>query len=111
MDDVVLALQRWQAGQQRALCLAQEDQQRIEPVLIDLVAELRRRIGGRFQLLELVKLYDQGTDWCLAHVVEKIPEYPSLWDPALTADPAFALYAKEASDFAGGRYGPIKHAD
>jgi len=54
-----------------------------------LVEELRRRLGSTFTLEELADLYaaspDLGTD------------------PTWLVDAAFWRYAREASDFAGGR--------
>ncbi len=101
---IMVTLQRWRLGEESVIRLALEDQQRIELVLTGLVDELRRKVGGRFLLRELVEFYERGTDWCLAYVAQKLHEHPALWDARLTADPAFARYSREAADFAGGRY-------
>ena len=55
-----------------------------------LVEELRRRLGSRFTLEELADLYAAS------------PDLGS--DPAWLVDAAFWRYAREATDFAGGRH-------
>ena len=52
--------------------------------------ELRRRLGSTFTLEELADFYASS------------PDFSS--DPAWLVDAAFARYAREAADFAGGRH-------
>jgi hypothetical protein len=54
------------------------------------VEELRKRLGSRFTLEELADLYASSPDFGA--------------DPAWLVDAAFGRYAREASDFAGGRH-------
>lgn len=68
-----------------------------------LVAELRRRLGGRFSSDELAELYERGTAWCLQLAMDAAPEDPWAWDSGVVVDAAFARYLREASDYAGGR--------
>jgi len=68
-----------------------------------LVAELRRRLGGRFSTDELVDLYETGTAWCLQTAMRVAPDDPAAWEAGLVIDAAFARYVREAADFAGGR--------
>ncbi|MCA1700022.1 MAG: hypothetical protein LC790_14420 [Actinobacteria bacterium] len=75
----------------------------LERVVDRIVAELRRRLGGRFTTDELVELYGRGTDWTLQVAVDAAPEQPDAWDAAVVADAAFARYLREAADYAGGR--------
>jgi len=75
----------------------------MERVTEALVAELRRRLGGRFSSDELVELYDRGTSWCQQVAMNVAPQEPSAWDAAVVADAAFARYLREAADYAGGR--------
>ena len=75
----------------------------LERVTDALVAELRRRLGGRFSSGELVELYGRGTEWCLQVAMKVAPEEPWAWEAGLVVDAAFARYLKEASDYAGGR--------
>lgn len=73
-----------------------------------LVAELRRRLGGRFSAQELADLYDRGTSWCLQLAMEAAPADPWAWDSSIVVDAAFALYLREAADYAGGRLVPAE---
>ena len=75
----------------------------MERVTDALVAELRRRLGGRFSSDELVELYDRGTSWCQQVAMNVAPQEPAAWDAAVVADAAFSRYLREASDYAGGR--------
>ena len=50
---------------------------------------MRKRLGSRFTLDELAALYASGPDLGA--------------DPSWLVDAAFGRYAREASDFAGGR--------
>lgn len=74
-----------------------------ERVVEAIVAELRRRLGGRFTTAELVELYGRGTSWCLQKAVDVAPKDPWAWDASIAADAAFARYLREAADYAGGR--------
>ena len=68
-----------------------------------LVAELRRRLGGRFSAEELAQLYERGTSWCLQLAMSTAPEDPWAWDSGIVVDAAFGRYLREAADYAGGR--------
>jgi hypothetical protein len=50
---------------------------------------LRKRLGSRFSIEELAELYGSS------------PDFSS--DPVWLVDAAFARYAREAADYAGGR--------
>ena len=80
--------------------------QATEPARTDLeqaadvvIEELRKRLGSRFLLEELADLYNQGTDWATALA----GRHAAGTDAAAVVDAAFARYAREASNFAGGR--------
>lgn len=55
-----------------------------------MVEELRKRLGSTFTLEELADLYASSPDFGA--------------DPAWLVDAAFWRYAREATDFAGGRH-------
>ncbi len=94
---------QWQQGERR-LGRAPADRARVlERVTDGLVAELRRRLGGRFTAEELADLYDGGTAWCLQAAMRIAPEQPWAWDAGIVVDAAFARYLREATDYAGGR--------
>lgn len=67
------------------------------------VAELRRRLGGRFTAAELAELYPGDLDWIYELAVRAAPGVPEAWDVPLVGGAAFLRYLREASDYAGGR--------
>jgi hypothetical protein len=97
------AIYQWQQGERRLGAAPLERRALLERVIETLVAELRRRLGGRFSADELVELYDRGTDWCLQVAMKVAPADPWAWEAGIVADAAFARYLREASDYAGGR--------
>ncbi len=102
------AIYQWQRGERR---LAQASPERVavlERVTSSLVAELRRRLGGRFSADELVQLYDRGTSWCLQAAMSVAPDDPWAWDAGVVVDAAFGRYLREAADFAGGKRIPAE---
>jgi hypothetical protein len=93
------ALFQWREGEQRLRDADSREQHRLERVIDVLVDELRRRLGSSFLIGELVALYAEGTDWA----VELAQRYTLGTDVSYVVDAAFGRYAREASDFAGGR--------
>jgi len=89
-----LALDQWRMGQSRTVG---------DPDMTDaaeaVLHELRKRLGGQFEIAELVDLYGADTDWA----EEIVQRHSSSTDAALAIDAAFARYARQAADFAGGR--------
>jgi hypothetical protein len=75
----------------------------MERVTEALVAELRRKLGGRFSSEELVTLYNGGTSWCLQVAMKVAPDDPRAWEAGVVVDAAFGRYLREATDYAGGR--------
>ena len=93
---------QWQTGE-RLLEEAPPHLRRVlDRVVVRIVAELRRRLGGRFTTAELVDLYERGTTWCLNIATSVAPDEPAAWDSRVV-DAAFARYLREAEDYAGGR--------
>jgi len=97
------ALYQWQQGERRLRAAPAERRVQLEHVTETLVAELRRRLGGRFSAEELVELYGHGTAWCLQVAMNVAPDDPWAWDSATVVDAAFGRYLREAADYAGGR--------
>jgi len=97
------AIYQWQQGERRLARAPLEQGPLLERVIEALVAELRRRLGGRFAAQELVLLYEAGTGWCLQVAMKLAPEDPWAWEAGIVADAAFARYLREAADYAGGR--------
>jgi hypothetical protein len=92
------ALFQWQDGERRLRGSEPEDQVQLERAADDVVEAIRRRLGSSFELSELVELYAAGTDWA-----EDVAQRRARMDAVLVVDAAFARYARESSDYAGGR--------
>jgi hypothetical protein len=102
------AIYQWQRGERRLAAAPVERGPMLERVTAALVAELRRRLGGRFDSQELVELYGGDTAWCLQVAMAIAPEDPWAWDSGLVVDAAFARYLRGAVDYAGGRRVPAE---
>ena len=97
----------WQDGLRRFSEAEPDDRATLERVIGELVAQLRRRLGGSFTVGELARLYsEQGTDWCFDIAVRIAPGTPAAWDLTTVAGVAFARYAREAIDYTRGRRVP-----
>jgi hypothetical protein len=101
--DLDSAIGQWRDGEQRSVTAAPALSAVYQRVIDAIVAELRRRLGGRFTAAELVALYAAGTDWCLQTAATAAPDQPSAWDARIVVDAAFARYLREAADYAGGK--------
>ncbi|HWX75680.1 MAG TPA: hypothetical protein VNZ05_10255 [Solirubrobacteraceae bacterium] len=97
------AIFQWRQGEARLRAEPPERGTLLERVTLALVAELRRRLGGRFSARELAQLYDAGTGWYLPVAMRVAPKDPWAWEPGVVLDAAFARYLREAADYAGGR--------
>jgi hypothetical protein len=94
----------WQEGERRLREVEPADRATLERVVEGIIAELRHRLGGPFEVQELADLYvDQGTDWCFAIATREAPTNPAAWDLTTVAGAAFARYAREAGDYMVGR--------
>ena len=88
------ALYQWQDGELRIR--GEPQLERATEIVLD---ELRRRLGSRFVLAELAAYYGEATDWA----EELASRYAPSGDAVAVVDAAFARYARESSNFAGGR--------
>ena len=88
------ALFQWQDGESRV-----REDPTLDRAAFDVLAELRRRLGGSFYLSELAELYASGTEWGEAIASRRAGSADASW----VVDAAFGRYAREARDFAGGR--------
>jgi hypothetical protein len=90
----------WQDGERRLRAAEPGDRPVLDRVVAELVADLRRRLGGPFTTDELAGLYGrEGTDWAFAIATRVAPANPAAWDMPTVAGAAFARYAREASDY------------
>jgi hypothetical protein len=94
----------WQDGLRRLRETDLSERPTLERVVDELVFELRRRLGGSFTAAELAELYErEGTDWAFQTAVRVAPTTPAAWDMATVLNAAYAVYVRNASDYAGGR--------
>jgi hypothetical protein len=93
------ALYQWREGERRVADTPEPARADLERAVAGVVEELRKRLGSSFVLDELADLYGEGTDWA----TELATRSGASTDAATVADAAFARYAREASNFAGGR--------
>jgi hypothetical protein len=93
------ALFQWREAERRLADTPEPARSDLERAVETLVDELRKRLGSTFVLDELADLYGEGTDWA----TELADRRGAGTDAAVVADAAFARYAREASNYAGGR--------
>jgi hypothetical protein len=93
------ALFQWREAERRLADTPEPAKADLERVVEALVDELRKRLGSSFVLDELADLYGEGTDWA----TELAARHAAGTDAAAVVDAAFARYAREASNYAGGR--------
>jgi hypothetical protein len=93
------ALYQWRDGNRRLADVPEPARADLDRAADVVVEELRKRLGSTFLLEELADLYAEGTDWA----TELASRHAAGTDAAAVVDAAFARYAREASNFAGGR--------
>jgi hypothetical protein len=93
------ALFQWEEGERRVREAAEPQRARLEGAVGVVLDELRRRLGSTFAVDELASFYGAGTDWAAELALGHAP----LGDSADVVDAAFSRYAREASNYAGGR--------
>jgi hypothetical protein len=90
------ALFQWREGESR---VGEAARAGLERAVDAVVNELRRRLGSSFLLEELAAFYGAGTDWA----TELAARNGAGKDAAAAVDAAFSRYAREASNYGGGR--------
>jgi hypothetical protein len=93
------ALFQWREGERRLADTPEPARADLERAVAGVVDELRKRLGSSFVLDELADLYGEGTDWA----TELADRHGAGTDAAVVVDAAYARYAREASNYAGGR--------
>ena len=93
------AMFQWQDGERRLRSADELERQDLEHAVAMVEDELRRRLGSAFTIEELADLYGSGIDWAddLAQRHEAGSDSPAV------VDAAFARYARQATNFAGGQ--------
>ena len=90
---------QWEEGERRIRFTDEPARSDLERAVLVVLDELRRRLGSTFTIAELADMYGSGTDW--ADDLAQGERAGS--DSAAVVDAAFNRYAREASDFAGGK--------
>ena len=90
---------QWEDGERRLRQADEATSGDLDRAVDSVLDELRRRLGSTFTIAELADLYGSGTDW--ADDIAQRARAGS--DSAAVVDAAFNRYAREASDFGGGR--------
>ena len=85
------ALFQWEEAERRIRTAEPGERVRFERLAARVLEGLRQRLGSEFTIQELSDLYGSEPDWTQDAI------------PSLAVDAAFARYAREASDFGGGR--------
>ena len=88
------ALFLWEEGERRLRQAEPAERVRLQRAAERVLDGLRQKLGSEFTIQELSDLYASEPDWTADAV------------PAPAVDAAFARYAREASDFGGGRPRP-----
>ena len=103
------AVLQWEDGYARVRAVRAEgaaSQHVLGRVVMAVERELRKRLGSRFSVDELARLYRDQGEALLDRATAKMAQDESLADASAACDAAFYLYMREASDFGGGRRGP-----
>ena len=88
------ALFQWEEGERAIRQAEPPDRARLQRAAERVLDGLRQKLGSEFTIQELSDLYASEPDWTPDAI------------PAPAVDAAFARYAREASDFGGGRPRP-----
>ena len=93
------ALFQWEDGERRLREVSGDPRRQLDRATERVVEELRRHLGSAFRVAELAGLYATRPSW-----VEDIALTAGAGvDTGAVVDAAFGRYAREASDYAGGR--------
>jgi hypothetical protein len=93
------ALYQWREGERRVAEAPEPARFDLDRAADVVIYELRKRLGSSFVLDELSDLYGESTDWA----TQLAARSGAGTDSAVVVDAAFARYAREASNYAGGR--------
>jgi hypothetical protein len=96
------ALFQWEEGDRRLRDAPELARFELESATAVVIDELRRRLGSSFSVDELVDLYAGGVDWAL----DLADRHAVGTDASWVTDAAFHRYAREATDYSGGRTRP-----
>jgi hypothetical protein len=93
------ALFQWEEGETRIRQAGDRERLALDRAAYLVADALRRRLGGAFTLAELADLYGEGTDWVSDDLQRRFEDT----DMSAAVNAGFLRYARNASDYAGGR--------
>ena len=99
--DLELARQHWLDGRRRVEG-ARDDRPRYRDLIgnVELVvAQLRKRVGQTFTLVELADAYDGADEWVRELLDDADPEGAGPPEPGTVTDAAFDVYSHGAADY------------
>jgi hypothetical protein len=101
IDAIEYARSQWDDGAQRMERFTRDSRRRtvLEHVVDRITAELDKRVGQSFGMLDLVRAYDGAETWALALVHEAAPDDAWAWDLGVVLDAAFSRYVVRAQDY------------
>jgi hypothetical protein len=93
------ALYQWEEGERTVRDSPDSERAELDRGVEAVLDELRRRLGSSFVLDELADFYARGTEWGEDISARRVPAGQA----SAVVDAAFARYAREARNYAGGR--------
>jgi hypothetical protein len=93
------ALFQWEDGERHVRQKPEPARGQLERAAMVVLDELRRRLGSAFTVEELASFYADDVDWA-SDIAQR--EGAGTDSPAVV-DAAFSRYAREATNYAGGR--------
>jgi hypothetical protein len=93
------ALFQWEDGERHLRQMPEPARSQLERTMLLVLDELRRRLGSAFSVEELAGFYATDLDWAFDIAQHDAAGTDSSW----VVDAAFGRYAREASNYAGGR--------
>jgi hypothetical protein len=93
------AIFQWEYGERRLRETSEPAHSQLEDAVMVVLDELRRRLGSAFTVEELAAFYAHDVDWASDIAQREAAGTDSSW----VVDAAFSRYAREATNYAGGR--------
>jgi hypothetical protein len=93
------ALFQWEEGERRLRDTPEPARSDLERAVRAVIYELRKQLGSSFTVDELANLYATDVDWASEVAQREAAGTDAPW----VVDAAFSTYAREATNYAGGR--------
>lgn len=93
------ALFQWEDGERHVRDTPEPARAQLDRAVAVVLDELRRRLGSAFSVEELADFYADDVDWASDIAQREAAGTDSSW----VVDAAFSRYAREATNYSGGR--------